>query len=102
MIHFLPDFDAAEPAPTTPIQPRGESLARALAVVEEMAGEPASGAAFSLGGDASERAVAACVAGLEALQALTEAGASPNPAAARLLAATMREALGEMGAVLSL
>ena len=41
-------------------------------------------------------------AGLEAIALLTEAGGAANPAAARLLADIIRDALDEIGACVSL
>jgi len=114
MIHFLPDPETAAPAQSDPVALRAGGLARALAVVEEIGGE-ASGFSHSefatrlaLAGESrmldlmSERAVAASAAGLEAIALLTESGETPNPAAARLLADSIRDALEEMGALLSL
>lgn len=114
MIHFLPDPETAsvQLQPTAALRAGG--LMRALAVVEEIGGEAPGiaqsqlGAHFASAADTglidqlSERAVAASAAGLEAIAALTEAGGTANPAAARLLADTIRDALDEMGAVLSL
>ena len=114
MIHFLPD----PKTPSVQLQPaaaiRAGGLMRALAVVEEIGGEAPGTAQSQLAArlaladgsglidQLSERAVAASAAGLEAIAALTEAGGTANPAAARLLADTIRDALDEMGAVLSL
>ena len=114
MIHFLPDPETAIPAQPDAIALRAGGLARALEVVERIGGEPSSfphsdlAARLALAGDGhlldqlSERAVAASAAGLEAIALLTESGGTANPAAARLLADTIRDALEEMGAVLSL
>ena len=88
-------------------------LVRALAAVEQIGGEPQSAhvdwanqlALADSNGMlelVSERAVAASAAGLEAIAVLAEAGGTANPAAARLLADTIRDALDEMGALLSL
>ncbi|WP_118856230.1 hypothetical protein [Sphingomonas mesophila] len=110
MIHFLPDPDCAEALSPSTAELRAGGLARALAVIAELGGE-APGfqpAAFALAADDprldhfSERAVAASAAGLEAIAALASAGGSANPAAARLLADTIRDALDGMGARLSL
>ena len=114
MIHFLPDPETAVPAQPDPVALRAGGLARALEVVERIGGE-ASGlshsdlaARLALAGDSrmldlmSERAVSASAAGLEAIALLTESGGTANPAAARLLADTIRDALDEMGALLSL
>ncbi|HET9354718.1 MAG TPA: hypothetical protein VFO42_00985 [Sphingomicrobium sp.] len=114
MIHFLPDYETAATAPHSAAASRAGGLARALAVVEELAGEApgvtqsqlaARLALADAGGlldQLSERAVAASAAGLEAIAVLAEAGGNANPAAARLLADTIRDALDEMGAQLSL
>jgi hypothetical protein len=114
MIHFLPDPDTAVPARSDPVALRAGGLARALEVVERISGEPSGlshaeiAARLALAGDSrmldlmSERAVAASAAGLEAIALLTESGGTANPAAARLLADNIRDALDEMGALLSL
>lgn len=114
MIHFLPDPETAAAMPQSAASIRAGGLARALALVEEIGGEANGAPRPWLAGDLalmgssglvdqlSERAVAASAAGLEALAQLAEAGGSANPAAARLLADTIRDALDEIGAVLSL
>lgn len=114
MIHFLPDYDTATTAPQSAAASRAGGLARALAVVEELGGQAPSvtqsqlvtGLALAnsdgLLDQLSERAVAASAAGLEAIALLAEAGGTANPAAALLLADTIRDALDEMGAQLSL
>ena len=113
MIHFLPDPETAAEVPQSTAALRVGGLARALSVVEEIGGER-SGLPRSLGANLtapepgelanrlSERAVAASAAGLEAIALLAESGGAVNPAAARLLADTIREALDEMGALVSL
>lgn len=114
MIHFLPDAETAVPAKSDAVAARAGGLARALAIVEQIGGETSSSshadfaARLALAGDStilelmSERAVAASAAGLEAIALLNEAGGTANPAAARLLADSIRDALDEMGALLSL
>ena len=114
MIHFLPDPDTAAAAMPSGAAMRAGGLARALAVVEEIGGQGPSlspdplVAQLALAGSGglvdhlSERAVAASAAGLEAIAALAEAGGTANPAAARLLADTIRDALDEMGALITL
>lgn len=114
MIHFLPDPETVTTAPQSAASLRAGGLARALSVVEQLAGEAPGftqselAARLALAGDSdlidqlSERAVAASAAGLEAIAMLAEAGGNANPAAARLLADTMRDALDELGAQLSL
>ena len=114
MIHFLPDLETAAEAPQSAAAIRAGGLARALSVVEEIGGERASvsNVAFAanpaiavpggLADQLSERAVAASAAGLEAIALLAESGGTANPAAARLLADTIRDALDEMGELLSL
>ena len=114
MIHFLPDPETATPAQSDAVALRAGGLARALQVVEQVGGEPSSlphaelAARLAMAGEnrlldlMSERAVSGSAAGLEAIALLTESGGTANPAAARLLADTIREALDEMGAVLSL
>ena len=114
MIHFLPDPEASVPAQPDPVALRAGGLVRALEAVERIGGEPSGishgdlAARLALAGDSrmldlmSERAVAASAAGLEAIALLAESGGTANPAAARLLADTIRDALEEMGALLSL
>ena len=114
MIHFLPDPETASAQPQPYAAIRAGGLMRALAVVEEIGGETPGLAQSELAArlaladenglidQLSERAVSASAAGLEAIAALVEAGRSANPAAARLLADTIRDALDDMGAVLSL
>ena len=114
MIHFLPDPETAVPAQPDPVALRAGGLARALEVLEGIGGETSGlshgdvAARLALAGDSrlldlmSKRAVAASAAGLEAIALLNESGATANPAAARLLADTIRDALDEMGALLSL
>jgi hypothetical protein len=114
MIHFLPDPQTVAAAQPDPVALRAGGLVRALEVLEEIGGEPLAlshgdlAARLALAGDSrmldlmSERAVAASAAGLEAIALLNESGGSANPAAARLLADTIRDALDEMGAMLSL
>ena len=113
MIHFLPDPETAAELQQSASALRADGLARALSIVEQIGGEP-RGPQSSVAGKlavassngmldlVSERAVAASAAGLEAIAVLTDAGGKANPAAARLLADTMRDALDEMGALLSL
>ena len=114
MIHFLPDTDTAVPAQSDAVAARAGGLARALEIVEQIGGETSNfshadfAARLALAGDSSmldlmsERAVAASAAGLEVIALLNESGGTANPAAARLLADTIRDALDEMGALLSL
>ena len=114
MIHFLPDPLTVAGAPSSPAATRAGGLSRALSIVAEMGGEDPGAARSELfarlaqihtGGvidQLSERAVSASAAGLEAIAVLAEAGGAANPAAARLLADTIRDALDDMGAVLSL
>ena len=113
MIHFLPDPETPAPALSSTLAVRAGGLARALAAVEQVGGERSLGdsdlaarlALFDGNGlldQLSERAVSASAAGLEAIAMLSEAGGTANPAAARLLADTIRDALDEMGALLSL
>ena len=113
MIHFLPNPETAAEVPQSASALRAGGLVRALAAVEQIGGEPQSahvdwGNQLALADSngmlelVSERAVAASAAGLEAIAVLAEAGGSANPAAARLLADTIRDALDEMGALLSL
>ena len=113
MIHFLPVSDTAAALPQSAVAQRAGGLARALEAVEQVGGECRTSASDLVARIAladgnglidhvSERAVAASAAGLEAIAALAEAGGTANPAAARLLADTIRDALDEMGALLSL
>ena len=114
MIHFLPDPETAVPAQPDAVAIRAGGLARALEVVERIGGEPSGlshaeiASRLALAGDSrmldlmSERAVSASAAGLEAIALLTEAGGAANPAAARLLADIIRDALDEIGACVSL
>lgn len=113
MIHFLPDPETTAEVPQSASALRAGGLARALAIVEQIGGEPKGAhadltAQLAVAGPGgmldlmSERAVAASAAGLEAIAVLAEAGGNANPAAARLLADTIRDALDEMGALLSL
>ena len=112
MIHFLPDPETCQPAAACA---RFAGLDRALAVVEQLGGEPSAPRAAladawagagavqrELLDDWSTRAAAASAAGLEAIAALQAMGLEANPAALRRLADDIRGELESMGAVLSL
>ncbi len=109
MIHFLPDPDEARPI-ASPLAARVDGLHHALQAVAGLTGEPAEiVAAFPIGRDGSrladdlsERIASASAAGLEAIASLRDAGLDANPAAARLLADTIRDGLDQIGAVTSL
>lgn len=109
MIHFLPDPDEAMPI-VSPLTARVDGLHHALKVIAGLGGEPIGNVlAFTMGNDVnrlaedlSERITAASAAGLEAIAALRDAGLDANPAAARLLADTIRDGLDQLGAVTSL
>lgn len=110
MIHFLPDPEMAVAA-ASPFEARVAGLSQALNVLTELGGEfpDAFRGQTAIGPNVSgmaestcDRIASASAAGLEAIAALRDAGLEANPAAARLLADTIRDGLDRLGAITSL